>query len=343
MTHHAPAARFEWMDVLRGVAIVLVVYNHAVLFAGTYEAGAPDVAWVANSVFSPIRMPLLVFLSGLLVAPSLRRGWRRYLEGKIGRVLYPYLVWSVVAIVLLYAFQLRDGRIGGAEIAELSEWDAFRILFHPVEHLWYLYDLFLFYVIALVVPKISPLWIFSGALVVAAFVPEFTVRRFLFLLAFFMLGIWFSYQPGLYDALTRPKWVRWVAAVGCLGVIAAAVLGIGVRYEVESVPLAACAIVLAIVAAQRWGALPRLAPLRAVGRDSLIYYIVHWWATAAGVALGALSGNGWVAIASGLACGLAAGVVTTWIVRVAPVTRFAFEAPPRLMRALRLTAPKLSR
>ena len=51
-----------------------------------------------------------------------------------------------------------------------------------------------------------------------------------------------------------------------------------------------------------------LRPLRAVGRDSLVYYIVHWWPASAGVALGALTGNAWIALAVGFAFGLGAGV-----------------------------------
>ena len=101
------------MDVLRGTSILLVVFNHAILFASALPTGSPEVAWALNQVFAPIRMPLMVFLSGLLVAPSLARGWRQYLRGKARRVLYPYLVWSAIALVLLYLWDIRDGLVGG--------------------------------------------------------------------------------------------------------------------------------------------------------------------------------------------------------------------------------------
>ena len=46
-------SRIEWMDVLRGTSIVLVVFNHAILFASSLPVGSPEIAWVLNQVFAP--------------------------------------------------------------------------------------------------------------------------------------------------------------------------------------------------------------------------------------------------------------------------------------------------
>ena len=70
-------------------------------------------------------------------------------------------------------------------------------------------------------------------------------------------------------------------------------------------------------------------PLRAVGRDSLVYYIVHWWPASAGVALGALTGNAWIALAVGFAFGLGAGVVTVHLLRILPALDLLFAWPAR--------------
>jgi len=320
-------SRIEWMDVLRGTSIVLVVFNHAILFASSLPVGSPEVAWVLNQVFAPVRMPLMVFLSGLLVAPSLARGWRRYLGGKARRVLYPYAVWSAIALVLLYLWDIRDGLVGGVEPMVVTAWEPLRVLYHPAEHLWFLYDLFLFYVIALAATRISPLWIAAGALAAAAVVPDFSVRRFLFLLVFFMLGVWMSQHPGTLDRVLARRWVVWVCAVLALGTLVAVALGIGLRYAAISAPFAAAGIGLAIVVSRRIGSAEPLRPVRFVGRDSLVYYLVHWWPTSLGVAIGATTGNGWVAVLAGTVSGLLVSTAVVWLIRVWPPLNWLFSAP----------------
>lgn len=322
-------SRIEWMDVLRGTSIILVVFNHAILFASSSPLGAPEIAWVLNTIFSPVRMPLMVFLSGLLVAGSLRRGPRAYVTGKVRRVLWPYIVWSIIALALLYGFGIREGVVGGVTAHVVTLWDLLLPLYDPVEHLWFLYDLFLFYMVALVTPRIPPLWIAGGALVAAALVPDFGMRRFFLLLVFFMIGVWFSQHVGALERTLARRWVVWACAVLALATVAAAAVGVGLRYTALSAPFAAGGIGIAIVIARRFGSARMLRPLRAVGRDSLVYYIVHWWPASAGVALGALTGNSWIALAVGFVFGLGAGVVMVHLLRVLPALDLLFAWPAR--------------
>ena len=203
------------------------------------------------------------------------------------------------------------------------------MLYDPLEHLWFLYDLFLFYVIALAVSRISPLWIAAVALAAAVVVPDFSVRRFLVLLVFFMLGVWMSQHPGTLNRVLAPRWVVWVCAAVSLGTVAAVALGIGLRYAAISAPFAAAGIGLAIVAARRFGTANVLRPVRFVGRDSLVYYIVHWWPTSLGVAIGAATGNGWVAVLAGTVLGLIVSTAVVWLIRVWPPLNWLFSAPQR--------------
>lgn len=317
------------MDVLRGTSIVLVVFNHAILFASALPTGSPEIAWAINQVFAPIRMPLMVFLSGLLVAPSLARGWKPYLRGKARRVLWPYAVWSTVALVALYLWNIRDGVVGGIAPAAVTPWEPLRLLYDPLEHLWFLYDLFLFYVIALLVSRISPLWIAAAAFVLAAVVPDFSARRFFVLLVFFMLGVWMSQRPGMLSRVLSRRWVAWLCAAVSTGTLAAVALGVGLRYEAISVPFAAAGIVLALLAARRWGSAAVFRPLRFVGRDSLVYYIIHWWPTSLGVAIGASTGSGVIALLTGLVMGLLVSTGVAWLIRLWPPVNWLFSAPQK--------------
>ena len=201
------------------------------------------------------------------------------------------------------------------------------MLYDPAEHLWFLYDLFLFYVIALAATRISPLWIAAGALAAAAVVPDFSVRRFLVLLVFFMLGVWMSQHPGTLDRVLARRWVVWVCAAwpsapsppwrsasGCATP----------RSRRRSPPPASG---WRSSSSRRIGSAEPLRPVRFVGRDSLVYYLVHWWPTSLGVAIGATTGNGWVAVLAGTVSGLLVSTAVVWLIRVWPPLNWLFSAP----------------
>jgi fucose 4-O-acetylase-like acetyltransferase len=85
-------ARQGWIDVLRGLAILLIISLHASVIIELFgrKAWAPAVKF--NDLFAPYRMPLLMLLSGLLVEDSLRKGPLLYFEGKFRNIAYPYIL-----------------------------------------------------------------------------------------------------------------------------------------------------------------------------------------------------------------------------------------------------------
>jgi fucose 4-O-acetylase-like acetyltransferase len=94
-------SRLHWVDYLKGIAIILVVYRHSLL--GIEGSGAITPAYLenANMVFYSFRMPLFFFLSGLFVSISLRkRTVKQYVRSKFETLLYPYIVWVTVQITL---------------------------------------------------------------------------------------------------------------------------------------------------------------------------------------------------------------------------------------------------
>src|SRR3546814_10452279 len=65
-----PKERFAWLDLLRGVATILVLVLHSTLI-GELHGITPDFTLVhINKLFSPFRMPLLMFVSGFLLPRS---------------------------------------------------------------------------------------------------------------------------------------------------------------------------------------------------------------------------------------------------------------------------------
>src|SRR6202035_3875273 len=73
--------RLAWVDYLKGIAIVLVVYRHVLIGIQRYVAGQqakgtpiPDVPLYlekANIIFFSFRMPLFFILSGIFISGSL--------------------------------------------------------------------------------------------------------------------------------------------------------------------------------------------------------------------------------------------------------------------------------
>lgn len=89
--------RIEWIDIAKGLSIILVVYGHCGL-----EAFPPLAYW-----FGAFRMPFFFFVSGILFSsdkyPSLKSFFlKRY------RTLYrPFIIFSFV-VALGYIFVYED-------------------------------------------------------------------------------------------------------------------------------------------------------------------------------------------------------------------------------------------
>ena len=132
-----PTERLAWVDTARGIGIILVVYAHAL--RGHVTSGAYDPAWhadVQDDVIYAFHMPLFFFLAGLFAAKSVAKGTGPFLRDKALTLVWPYMLWSVVSIILgVLAAGAVNGEITLGSIATL--WRT------PVYQYWFLYVLFL--------------------------------------------------------------------------------------------------------------------------------------------------------------------------------------------------------
>ena len=85
------------MDLVRGAAILLVVTFHA----SAIPIFLTDVAPTSfindlNTFFAPYRMSTLLLLSGMLLGRSLAKTGATYYVGKLRTLLWPYLVWGTI-------------------------------------------------------------------------------------------------------------------------------------------------------------------------------------------------------------------------------------------------------
>lgn len=98
-------SRLQWVDYLRGIAIILIVYRHVLIGIQKGNIYVPEVLVNANMIFYSFRMPLFFILSGIFISRSLAKKSLKELVGiKFEKLLYPYLIWSVIQITLQIMF-----------------------------------------------------------------------------------------------------------------------------------------------------------------------------------------------------------------------------------------------
>lgn len=172
--------RHHWMDALRGAAIILVVHFHVTNNIEKYP-NPPEMLLNLTYLIAPLRMPILIFLSGLLVSNSVLKGQKKYFSGKIKNVAYPFLVWTVIMYVLSFA---KEAYLGDPMKATFLQ----ALTVSPLYHLWFLQFLFIYYVVIFYLRKLNPLLVFIGSIALYLIFYGYGDDRLISLFCFFTLG-----------------------------------------------------------------------------------------------------------------------------------------------------------
>ncbi len=84
--------RIEWIDTAKGICIILVVFNHILLFQG-FPTLYPKTFSFANDFLSSFRMPLYFFLSGVFFKTY--GGGLFFIRKKTNKILIPFVFWYI--------------------------------------------------------------------------------------------------------------------------------------------------------------------------------------------------------------------------------------------------------
>lgn len=313
MSASSPAqtpGRLAELDIVRGFAVLLVVFYHAVIALPVAGMDVPGWAQVINRAIAPQRMPLLVFLSGMLLPRSLGKPPGRYLVGKLRGIAWPYVVWTTITIALLVggSVVLGDGNYGGVN-------GVLGILLDPRTYTWYLAYLMVFYVLALVIPLrvrallIVPLWLACYLIGDGD-----GWSRLTSLLACFWMGEIYARRIEVQRFAGRGV-VQLVGGLILAAVTLGAVWGLPVRYTIWSFfgLVGSFLVILPAARAAQHSFVGR--GIAAVGRDSIVYYLTHWPVVTVLVHLVDRIGisQSWLALLVLMAGGLGASAVAHWL------------------------------
>ncbi|RZK31627.1 MAG: acyltransferase, partial [Hymenobacter sp.] len=136
--------RFVSVDVLRGIAIIMVVAGHANRGAMEEHIGSAAIAKWLDWFFYSLHMPIFFYLAGFFSYRSLKKTSRsQYIISRVRYIVAPYIIWSLIAVLAsIIMSRLTSIR------HPLSINDILNIAWKPINILWFLYAIFLFQITA---------------------------------------------------------------------------------------------------------------------------------------------------------------------------------------------------
>jgi fucose 4-O-acetylase-like acetyltransferase len=247
------------MDLARGLAIVLVIIVHAGSIWAQFGFELPGWMRAIGLAMAPYRIPVLMFLSGILLDRSLRKGLGQFIYGKARNILWPFVIWTIVYCLAIGEPAKLLGTVWGG-----------------ASYLWYMLFLGLYFAAAIFVARV-PHWIVAFyAIALSALMPDGTKygERLFVLMGFFFFGAFVGQHL---EKFTQALANRWTLALVPLAIglsVASATLG-ALNYSplYAVIILPSIAGICALLYHFQDAALLR--PLQFVGRRSVVYYVMH--------------------------------------------------------------------
>lgn len=212
-------SRLDWVDVAKGLCIVLVVMMHATLgvekATGTETSLHTFIEWAR-----PFRMPDFFLISGLFLAARVDRPWRSYLDTKVVHFVYFYVLWLTIQFGLKAPGMVAENGVTATLIDYLTAYVA------PFGTLWFIYLLAVYFVVAKALQPLPKLAVLAGAAALHVFAPhsgifildEFTDRFVFFYSGFALAPYIFAFaermrlQPSVALAIGLVVWAAFNAA-----------------------------------------------------------------------------------------------------------------------------------
>ncbi|MEU4690448.1 acyltransferase family protein [Actinoplanes sp. NPDC023714] len=142
----APERR-QWIDVAKGVCILLVVLWHVIMkhylqVGWRLPVPLPGLWGTFGEQLLPLRMPVFFAISGMLAAGAVARTWSATARSRVAKFLYLYALWFGVHTAVLWSLPGFD-TLAARGVADIVE----QLTVTPT-NLWYLMALAVYFVVA---------------------------------------------------------------------------------------------------------------------------------------------------------------------------------------------------
>jgi len=331
--------RLDWVDVAKGISILLVVMMHSAFGVGADTGGTGVLHWII-AFATPFRMPEFFLISGLFLSQVIGRDWLRYADRRVVHYLYFYALWAVIHIVFKEALVARDPALAANSLL--------LALVQPYGVLWFIYMLAVFSAAAKLLHQLRvPHWLalLAGAVLQIASVNtgSYILDYFAAYFVYFYAG--YAFAPmiiGLADAAQARLGLALLGLLGWALLNAGLVFGGGFRLLPDHVEMGFAALpglhlVLALlgsaalcVSAALLSKLSAMAWLRWLGAHSLVVYLA--FALPMGItrtvlmATGAITDTSLISIAV-MAAAVIGPLLLLALVKLTGQGRFLFARP----------------
>ena len=281
--------REGWIDVARGIAIVLIVLGHVIHIVERELSVVLPGFDVLDRVLYSFHVPVFFFLAGMfLFSSSSDLGVCGLIWKRAKRLLYPYLLWSVLQTTLEVA-SASGGR-------ERLAGELLQILYFPQAHFWFLYVLFFCGAIGIALrgvlgTKRATVWVLLGLSLIwyalHPILPGGPIKDLGVYLPYFALGAWGRMMNDESTAAkamegrrgTMNERCSWLSAYALLGLFLCSIL-LAVSKDLETnvllrLPIGLLGVGAVLMSSYVICASRRLRGLAYIGRRSMAIYLIH--------------------------------------------------------------------
>ena len=288
--------RIEWIDSVKGVAMISVVLCHVVngfSKAGLFINSRGGVLYAIENITDIYQMPLFCLISGFLFFFSYVSETGELKREKVDRQILNfvgiYVVWSAIAYAAKIAFSREVN-------TELSPWAILFIWCKTIDFLWYLYVLAALYAlfrldkvrnapgrILFVIMAIAGL---AGSALESDFLGGlFCIKLILYYSFIFYVGMLLAKRLRGGESLKKPETIA-ILSMGVVSIVLT-ILFWSREVKIRETPIVSLIAGLGIsflivLVFMRVDILQRIKPLNYIGRHSIEIYVIHVFCTVAG-------------------------------------------------------------
>ncbi|MGJ8571920.1 MAG: acyltransferase family protein [Hoeflea sp.] len=191
--------RMAWVDIAKGVSIILVVMMYAVYNVGRHTGSVGFLHYLI-AFATPFRMPEFFLISGLFLSTVIARPWQRYADRRFVHYIYFYVLWAFIMIALKVGIFAREPVAMAADLASA--------IIQPYGVLWFVYMLAVFAIAAKLlwqfrVPHWLVIAVAAGLQIAPVNVSSYIVTQFAAYFVFFYMG--YAFAPQIF------RMASWVA------------------------------------------------------------------------------------------------------------------------------------